>query len=1110
MAQLRRVLKRWAKRKAAGPDGWRPDELKDLPDEALAALCEFYAAVEATGRWPDKLSRNLVAMLTKAGTPDPSDRRPIVLLSAVYRLWAAARAAEMRTWLVDNNALQVGPNASAATQAADLALLIQTARTAGHQVDGLAVDWSKCYDRLPLEVLQEVAGAARIPQAISGPMLAAYRFPRRLVADSLSGEEAIPVCGLTPGCPAATHWLALLMYGWARELQLTEPTVRHREYVDDLTAHRRHNDPTDAVARVTRMIQVTEALARDARLQLNLSKSRCFSTHAPTRLALQGATVVPPDDHFIDLGVDQGLSRRPHNSKRKSRVVEMEQRCARIYLVPAPLHWRGNLTQASATSLGCYAPEANPIPMGLLHQMRHAAFVAAWRNTYRCAPELAFSLFLHWRADPLAIAAVAPLLYLSKVIRRGVCSREELMHAWDYCEDRFVGPIPAARQSFRIAGLSGTLCGCSNRHGTHVNLLTTPTASLKKFVLSAFRETQFICLAGRREPFRALMDGIDHWATTAFARSRAWKEPAKATLRTIMAGGAIPQAVAAKWVPEGPLCPFCRLMPEDNFHRYWVCPRWAGLRLRVLPDVPISSVIQALPRISLTHGILPADLELERLRRAAEKAGSLPAPVPLAHAVWTDGSACHPKDPALRRAAWAACWWDADGVLRFQQAQAPGPQTVGRAELSAACWVYSCNPAVPALYVDNRYVVDGINAVRAGQVEAYLDGPDADLWVLLRDLMPVTEPTWTPAHKDPCWYAARGLPYQQWLGNYHADALAKLAVRAVSPPPAVVGSRMAQLSALAAAQRMLAAVQGAVLDQKHAFPPGRNAKAKRKRNLRTRFLRRLHPRRTGPAPTREDPLPLPISTTWPGVHRLVPAAGPLTQAWSITPPKGVICWPATCQLCATTANDTAAWTRLARTTCPVDLVVGHALVRRSHELVRATHGWRCCRCGLAVRSAHRARMAGRTCPVSAMTDSTGQEVEGARAALRAGAFTARAWLHAHFDRPAVGFATAVAVSPPAPPAPLALRWVAHRIVTAGRLTLCLCCGRGNTARRPRYLAADPCPGFSPAAAAATQALRAGAFDRFLSTAPAATLDAARARGWLPPPRLAIDAAGAAG
>ena len=90
-----------------------------------------------------------------------------------------------------------------------LGLHLDVSAGEGQAVAGLTVDWSKCYDRLPLAALEAAAVAAGLPAALWRPMLAAYRLPRLVRADGLGGPSQSPLCGLAPGCPAATDWLAL-------------------------------------------------------------------------------------------------------------------------------------------------------------------------------------------------------------------------------------------------------------------------------------------------------------------------------------------------------------------------------------------------------------------------------------------------------------------------------------------------------------------------------------------------------------------------------------------------------------------------------------------------------------------------------------------------------------------------------------------------------------------------------------------------------------------------------------------------------------------------------------------------------------------------------------
>lgn len=75
----------------------------------------------------------------------------------------------------------------------------------------MAVDAPKCYDHLPLAVLAEVAERVGVPARAYRPMLAAYARPRIARLDGLADESALPVQGLTPGCPAGTDWLAMAM-----------------------------------------------------------------------------------------------------------------------------------------------------------------------------------------------------------------------------------------------------------------------------------------------------------------------------------------------------------------------------------------------------------------------------------------------------------------------------------------------------------------------------------------------------------------------------------------------------------------------------------------------------------------------------------------------------------------------------------------------------------------------------------------------------------------------------------------------------------------------------------------------------------------------------------
>ena len=101
--------------------------------------------------------------------------------------------------------------------ACDLALLVEKARKLGVHLSGIAIDWSKAYDRIPLAYLDVLAAEAGLPPEIAKPMLAAYRAPRRVRMGPLAGQLQTPTHGIPPGCPAATHngwpWRCLAFFG---------------------------------------------------------------------------------------------------------------------------------------------------------------------------------------------------------------------------------------------------------------------------------------------------------------------------------------------------------------------------------------------------------------------------------------------------------------------------------------------------------------------------------------------------------------------------------------------------------------------------------------------------------------------------------------------------------------------------------------------------------------------------------------------------------------------------------------------------------------------------------------------------------------------------------
>ncbi len=119
--------------------------------------------VEDTGVWPTDVAHSFVAMLPKGGSGQPDDYRPIVLLSVYYRLWAKARGAPFQEFLQAAGIAPVGRVPSAEAQGFDLALRLAVSQSGGADTSGLALDWSKCYDHLVIDLLRQFGERIGMP-----------------------------------------------------------------------------------------------------------------------------------------------------------------------------------------------------------------------------------------------------------------------------------------------------------------------------------------------------------------------------------------------------------------------------------------------------------------------------------------------------------------------------------------------------------------------------------------------------------------------------------------------------------------------------------------------------------------------------------------------------------------------------------------------------------------------------------------------------------------------------------------------------------------------------------------------------------------------------------
>ena len=622
---IREIAQKKSSQTSCGVDGWRMREIAALPDPLLSAFVEVFDAIEEHGIWPDGVLDSLVTLIPKGEGSDPLKLRPITVTSALYRIWASARLKDVLRWQEKwIHASQHGfrPKHSCDDVVMDIALELERALLSRQAIHGIALDFSKCFDRIPQRLVLSLAKTLGLHLRVLRPLENIYQSLRRRFKYPLGlGREFEVTNGILQGCPISIVLINALVSVLSRAIEAeTEHAVHPRSYADDIYLLAR------ACGALQKGVDITEELCRLTGLALNKDKSVAFSSdpQGPPAINLSGGPV-PTSSQVKVLGVPLGKF-GPVTSPRVSSAI---QTAARLEAAPLNPYQKLFILQAMASSTFYGAAYLNdPIgPSKSLEPLRtalSACLIPRTNKSKSTTATLAIIAKAHLCEPLTAFRYHAIRTFLRMYQKDSVASRIDALVVEGAGSNSF-GPVGIATRILRLLGFSWSGEGFSviwlgNRQFSPRD--PSALAPLLHEAREALRKLAFREIESKRSGFSGIADGVDVSRVNVLWQKPATSPALASAIRRCLVGAVYSREwCSEKWGNCEPLCEHCSTGATGSLdHYYWSCPHWDGIRAR-FSDV--TTIAASLPDCLRLRGIPTRETDGKVTRRVQHLLGSI-------------------------------------------------------------------------------------------------------------------------------------------------------------------------------------------------------------------------------------------------------------------------------------------------------------------------------------------------------------------------------------------------------------------------------------------------------------------------------------------------------
>ncbi|KAJ9463785.1 Retrovirus-related Pol polyprotein from type-2 retrotransposable element R2DM [Diplonema papillatum] len=634
-SELRDVLnKRKKKTTACGVDGWRLDELKALPDELLDGFATLFNLVEERGEWPKGMLTSLVSLIPKTDDTSPTNLRPITVTSCVYRLWACRRLQDVMEWqdgwiLPSQHGFRRGHRTDDVLM--ELTTLIEeTLLDESKSLYMVALDFAKCFDRVPQGIVLRLAEEIGLDARILRPLRAMYRGMKRRFKLPLGvGSEFEVTNGILQGCPLSVILINALLSIVLRAVSARVPEVSSESLADDATLF------AAAEAELQRAVDIVARFCALTGMRLNMAKTLAMGIHAGStqqRRRRPYASAVKVDGEAIAtataakiLGVRTSVESVQTGRANDARLSAHDGLIDRLGTSKLPFDVRCEVASSNVLSsvlTGCsYETYTQTRLKGLRTRIVRGAFGS--KHPSRNVTAVLSILAKGHRLDPMIARPYRILCALFDTCERlpRVCARmRNIVRLYERHETFLprarLGPVGIAiADGLSVAGIGfegGDLCSAALGGR---RLLGMQRGERHHVVRAQLRRKVWLQLARQRPSYDGVQAGVDCGRTNGL-RLTAADGGVRRALTVILSGDASGSfdeqadedggsSTGERRPPPDRCCRDCDRHAHDTAdHLWWECPAYDEIRRRPCFAELMRADRARWPSCTRVHGVI--------------------------------------------------------------------------------------------------------------------------------------------------------------------------------------------------------------------------------------------------------------------------------------------------------------------------------------------------------------------------------------------------------------------------------------------------------------------------------------------------------------------------